>query len=141
MTTALEGGEGVSVTPRPLFTPGKDPVPIVQEAGWVPGAVWRGAENLAPTGIRSSDRAARSQSLYRLSYKAHSNHSVILKKTGWSSNKKPFQLSENTGYPTRYGTRHFFNNSNTNEGIATKLEQGYVRCVRKEEGCVCSVCL
>jgi hypothetical protein len=24
---------GVSVTPRPLFTPGKDPIPIVQEAG------------------------------------------------------------------------------------------------------------
>ena len=31
---------GVSVTPRPLFTPGKDPVPIVQEAGWAPGPVW-----------------------------------------------------------------------------------------------------
>jgi hypothetical protein len=28
-------GWGVSVTPRPLFTPGKEPVPIVQEAGWV----------------------------------------------------------------------------------------------------------
>jgi hypothetical protein len=41
----------VSVTPRPLFTPGKDPVPIVQEAGWAPGPVWTGAENLAPTGI------------------------------------------------------------------------------------------
>ena len=27
-------GRGVSVTPRPLFSPGKDPVPIVQEAGW-----------------------------------------------------------------------------------------------------------
>ena len=27
-------GWGVSVTPQPLFTPGKDPVPIVQEAGW-----------------------------------------------------------------------------------------------------------
>jgi hypothetical protein len=27
-----------------------------------------GAENLAPTGIRSADRPARSQSLYRLSY-------------------------------------------------------------------------
>jgi hypothetical protein len=27
--------------PRPgRFTPGKDPVPIVQEAGWVPGPVW-----------------------------------------------------------------------------------------------------
>jgi len=31
-------GWGVSVTPRPRFTPRKDPVPIVQEAGWVPGA-------------------------------------------------------------------------------------------------------
>jgi len=46
-------GWGVSVTPRPLFTPGKDPVPIVQEAGWAPGPVWTGAENIAPTGIRS----------------------------------------------------------------------------------------
>ena len=25
-----------------------------------------------------------------------------------------------TGFPTRYRTRHFFNNSNTNEDIATK---------------------
>jgi len=41
-------GWGVSVTPRPLFTPGKDPVPIVQEAGWAPGPVWTGAENLVP---------------------------------------------------------------------------------------------
>ena len=28
-----------------------------------------------------------------------------------------------TGCPTRYRTRHFFNNSNTNEDIATKFEQ------------------
>jgi len=33
--------------PRPLFTPGKDPVPIVQEAVWSSGSVWTGAENLA----------------------------------------------------------------------------------------------
>jgi len=46
-------GCGVSVTPRPLFTSGKDPVPIVQETGWALGPVWTGAENLAPTGIRS----------------------------------------------------------------------------------------
>ena len=56
----------VSVTPRPLFTPGKDPVPIVQEAGWSPGPVWTGAENLASTWIPSPDRPTRSQSLYRL---------------------------------------------------------------------------
>ena len=41
-------GCGVSVTPQPLFTPGKDPVFIVQEAGWAPGPVWTGAENLTP---------------------------------------------------------------------------------------------
>ena len=44
MTSALDGG-GWS-TPRPgCFTHGKDPVPIVQEAGWDPGAVWTGAGN------------------------------------------------------------------------------------------------
>jgi hypothetical protein len=63
----LEGG-GWSV-PRPgRFTPGKDPVPIVKEAGWAPGPVWTCAKNLTLTGIRSADRPARSQSLYRLSY-------------------------------------------------------------------------
>jgi len=31
-----------------LFTAGKEPVPILQEAGWAPGPVWTGAENLAP---------------------------------------------------------------------------------------------
>jgi len=41
-------GSGASFTPWPLFTPGKDAVPIVQEAGWAPGPVWTGAENLAP---------------------------------------------------------------------------------------------
>ena len=30
--------------------------------------VWTGAENLASTGIRSPDRPARTQSLYRLGY-------------------------------------------------------------------------
>jgi len=42
------------------------------------------------------------------------------------------------GCPTRYRTRHFFNNSNTNEDIATKFKQEYVRCVRNEKECVCS---
>jgi hypothetical protein len=42
---------GASHTLRPLFAPGKDPVPVVQEAGWAPGAVWTGAENIALTGI------------------------------------------------------------------------------------------
>jgi len=47
--------------PRPgRFTPWNDPVPTVQEAGWDPGPVLTGAENLASTGIQSPDRSARS---------------------------------------------------------------------------------
>ena len=42
----------VSSTSRPHFTPGKDPVPIVHEAGWAPGMVWT-PENLVHTGTRS----------------------------------------------------------------------------------------
>ena len=35
----------VSSTPRPHFTPGKDPVPILQEAGLAPGPVWTGGKS------------------------------------------------------------------------------------------------
>jgi len=27
------------------FTPGKDPVPVIQEAGWAPGPVWTGGKS------------------------------------------------------------------------------------------------
>ena len=74
-TSALDGG-GWSTSHPGRFTPGEDPVPIVQEAGWAPGPVWMCEENLAPTGIRSADRPARSESLYRLSYPGpHRNNS------------------------------------------------------------------
>jgi len=43
----------VNSTPWPHFTPGKDPVPILQQAGWAPGPVQTGAEYFAPTEIRS----------------------------------------------------------------------------------------
>jgi hypothetical protein len=84
-------GWGVRVTPRPLFTPGKDPVPVVQEAVWAPGPVWTGAKNLAPTRVRSPDRTALSQSLYRLRYPAHNPYKavsyfiiIILNIQGWA---------------------------------------------------------
>jgi len=56
------------------FTTGKDPVPIVQEAGWAPGPVWIGAENIAPILIRTPERPARSKSLHRLSYPGLFSH-------------------------------------------------------------------
>ena len=39
----------VNVTLRPLYSD-NDPVPIVQEAGWAPGPVWKGSEYLATIG-------------------------------------------------------------------------------------------
>jgi hypothetical protein len=44
-----------SPTPRPLYPRERDPVPIVQEAGWAPGPVWTAAENLPSPlpGLRS----------------------------------------------------------------------------------------
>ena len=59
----------VNATPQTLYYRDREPARIVQRAGWAPGPVWRGAENLAPpTGILSLDLPARIESLYRLSY-------------------------------------------------------------------------
>ena len=60
----------VSSKPRPHFTPGKDPVPILQEAWWAPGPVWTGGKS-RPHRDSIPDCPACSQSLYRLSYPAH----------------------------------------------------------------------
>ena len=47
----------VSSTPR-HFTPGKDPVPILQEAEWAPGLVWTGGKS-HPHRNSIPDRPAR----------------------------------------------------------------------------------
>ena len=60
----------VSRTPRPHFSRGKDPVPILQEAGWAPGTVWTGGKS-RPLRGSIADRPVRSQLLYRLSYPTH----------------------------------------------------------------------
>ena len=63
--------------PQQLFNPGKDLVPLVQEAGWAPGPVWTGAENLTPTAIRSPDYPARSQYSASVFGICHENLSYI----------------------------------------------------------------
>jgi len=54
LNSALDGG-GWTTPPPGLFTPGNDPVPIVQEAGWASGLGWMGAENHMSTGIQYPD--------------------------------------------------------------------------------------
>jgi hypothetical protein len=56
----------VSSTPRPQFTPRKDSVTILQEAGGVPGLVWTEGKS-RPQRDSIPDRPARVQLLYRLS--------------------------------------------------------------------------
>jgi len=63
-------GWAVSSTPRPHFTPGKDPVPIFRKLGGPQGRSGR-AEKSCPHRDSIPDRPARSQSLYRLSYRVH----------------------------------------------------------------------
>jgi len=60
----------VSSTPWPHFDPGKDTVPILQEAGWAPGPVWTSGKS-RPHRDSIPDCPAPSQPLYRLSYRAH----------------------------------------------------------------------
>jgi len=49
----------VSSTPRPNFTPEKDPVPILQEAGWAPEPDWTGGKS-RPHRDLIPDRPSRS---------------------------------------------------------------------------------
>ena len=56
-------GERSAARSRPHFTPGKDLVPILQEAAWALGPVWTG-EKSRPHRDSILDRQARSQSLY-----------------------------------------------------------------------------
>ena len=58
---------GASFTSRLLL------IPIVKEAGWAPVMVCAISGNIAPTGIRSPDSVACSQSLYQLSYPTLNN--------------------------------------------------------------------
>jgi len=57
-------GGGVVITPQLLYPQGREPVPIVQKAGWAPGLVWMSAENLALTGVQTVISSAVKMSLY-----------------------------------------------------------------------------
>ena len=70
MTFGARWGGGEPQAPA-TSTPGNDPVPILQEAGWAPGPVWTGRKS-RPYGDSIPDHPAPSQSLYRLNYPAHS---------------------------------------------------------------------
>ena len=69
LTSALVGRWVVKATHRLLYPRERGPLPIVRGAGWGPRAGLDGCgKSRPPTGIRSPDLPARSESLYQLSY-------------------------------------------------------------------------
>jgi hypothetical protein len=88
----------VNVTPRPgRFTPGKTRYPLYRRLGGPQGRSGRVQKISPPTEIRSPDRPARSESLYRLSYRAHR---VLLEKLTCSPLVEKFHtfLGPNVSY-------------------------------------------
>jgi hypothetical protein len=71
MTTALEGGEGSGSRPGRSLFPGKTRCPLYRRLGGPQDRSGQVRKISPPTGIRSPDRPARSQSLYRLRYPDH----------------------------------------------------------------------
>jgi len=66
LNSALDGVSG-QLHPAAALSPGMSLYPL-----WIPGPVWTGAGNRLPppTGIRSADRPAHRESLYRMSYRS-----------------------------------------------------------------------
>jgi len=56
----------VNATLWPLYPLERDPVRLVQEAGWGWRPIWTSTENPVDPGFRSTDHLARNESLYRL---------------------------------------------------------------------------
>jgi len=65
LTTALEGGEGSASRPGRSLPPGKTRYPLYRRLGGPQGQSGQVRKISPPTGIRSPDHPACSQSLYR----------------------------------------------------------------------------
>jgi hypothetical protein len=70
LTTALEGGEGSASRLGHSLPPGTTRHPLYRSLRRLKSRSGQVRKTLPPTGIRSPDGTARSQSLYRLSYSA-----------------------------------------------------------------------
>jgi hypothetical protein len=74
MTTAIEGGEGSASRHGRSLLPGKTRYPLYRRLSGPQGRSRQVRKISPPTGIRSPDRPARSQSLYQLRYPVHKHN-------------------------------------------------------------------
>ena len=80
-------GEGLALFPGRSLPPGKTRYPLYRRLIGPQGWSGQARKISSPTGIRSPDRLARSQSLYRLRYSAHGRYQ------GWIKIVCPFRVS------------------------------------------------
>jgi len=59
----------------------RDAILIVQETGWALGPIWMGPENLTTTRVRTPDRPARGDSLYKVHYPGQQINTTFFTKT------------------------------------------------------------
>jgi len=102
MTAALEGSEW-SAARLGRTTPGKDPIPILQEAGWAPGPVWTVGKS-RPHWDSIPDRPAHSQSLYRPSYPTHTDKT---NKNKYTQTKEYTKHSTNNTKHSKYKCAYY----------------------------------
>ena len=108
-----------------IYTPGKGPVPILQEAGWVPGPVWTVGKS-CPHRDSIPDRQARSQSLYRLSYLAHTpthTHTLIHTHSHTHSHT----------HTHTHTLTHTHSHTHTHTQLLQKISQGMVTPTQEEQ--------
>jgi hypothetical protein len=86
----------VNTTPLPLYPRERDPVPIVQGAGWATGPVWKGAENQAPPGF---DPQSVSSRWIKYEYWA------LVEWYGWEKNRSTESIIE-PDYKEKYNNAH-----------------------------------
>jgi len=91
MTAALEGGEWSAAHPGCTLLLGKTPYAFYRRLGGPQGWSER-AEDLVRNGIRSWTVQSVAQSLYRLSYPAHTNKKYAYNINTWNANDSSIML-------------------------------------------------
>ena len=117
-------GVGGWIQPRPLCSLERDPVPIVQEAGWAPEPVRRGAENLAHTEIRSPNRPALT---------SRYNDWAVPAKLWYNLQMESWQLEcwENFIVRTKRNPLNFWLSGPSLDKVTTKNTDSWITCQRR----------
>jgi hypothetical protein len=88
MTSALEGGEWSASRPGRTLPPGKTRYSLYKGLGGPQGRSGQVQKISSPTGIRSPDRPARSESLYRPTIKLFKGTVYSYEAKTWTKNNK-----------------------------------------------------